>query len=88
MLTLIDQGMALAKPKGDDAIVLNARHTAALKQAEDSLKKALQAIHNQELSELVAVELRSAINGFSQVVGKIDNEAMLDKLFQKFCIGK
>lgn len=88
MLTLIDQGMALAKPKGDDAIVLNARHTAALKQAEDSLKKALQAIHNQELSELVAVELRSAIDGFSQVVGKIDNEAMLDKLFQKFCIGK
>ena len=42
----------------------------------------------QELSELVAVELRSAIEGFSQVVGKIDNEAMLDKLFQKFCIGK
>ncbi|MFL2848311.1 MAG: tRNA uridine-5-carboxymethylaminomethyl(34) synthesis GTPase MnmE [Coraliomargaritaceae bacterium] len=88
MLTLIDQGMASAKPKGDDAIVLNARHTAALKQAADSLNKALQAIHNQELSELVVVELRSAIDGFSQVVGKIDNEAMLDKLFQKFCIGK
>ena len=86
MLQLIDRGIAL--PKGTDAIVLNARHTTALKQAKESLVKASQAIDNQELSELVAVELRSAIEGFSQVVGKIDNEAMLDKLFQKFCIGK
>ena len=86
MLKLIDRGIAL--PKGNDAIVLNARHTLALKQAKASLEKAAQAIDNQELSELVAVELRSAIEGFSQVVGKIDNEAMLDKLFQKFCIGK
>jgi len=86
MHDLIDQGIAL--PKGNDAIVLNARHTVALKQARESLVKALEAIDKQELSELVAVELRSAIEGFSQVVGKIDNEAMLDKLFQKFCIGK
>ena len=86
MLKLIESGMAL--PKGNDAIVLNARHTLALKQASEALNNALQAIHNQELSELISVELRSAIEGFSQVVGKIDNEAMLDKLFQKFCIGK
>ena len=86
MHELIDQGIAL--PKGNDAIVLNARHTVALKQTRESLVKGLEAINKQELSELVAVELRSAIEGFSQVVGKIDNEAMLDKLFQKFCIGK
>jgi tRNA modification GTPase len=86
MLKLIESGMAL--PKGTDAIVLNARHTLALKQAAEALNNALQAIHKQELSELISVELRSAIEGFSQVVGKIDNEAMLDKLFQKFCIGK
>lgn len=86
MHKLIDQSIAL--PKGTDAIVLNARHTAALKQAQESLYKALEAIDREELSELIAVELRSAIDGFSQVVGKIDNEAMLDKLFQKFCIGK
>jgi tRNA modification GTPase len=86
MLKLIDQGIAL--PKGTDAIVLNARHTLALKQAKISLEKALEGVRNQELNELVSVELRSAIEGFSQVVGKIENDAMLDKLFQKFCIGK
>ena len=86
MLKLIESGISL--PKGNDSIVLNARHTQALKKASESLNNALQAIHNQELSELISVELRSAIDGFSQVVGKIDNEAMLDKLFQKFCIGK
>ena len=86
MLKLIERGISL--PKSNDAIVLNSRHTFALKQASEALKNALQSIHNEELTELVTVDLRSAIDGFSQVVGKIDNEAMLDKLFQKFCIGK
>ena len=86
MLKLIERGISL--PKSNDAIVLNARHTFALKQASEALNNALQSIHNHELTELISVELRSAIDGFSQVVGKIDNEAMLDKLFQKFCIGK
>lgn len=78
----------LQKPKAQDAIVLNARHTAALNQALSSLKDALQKIDNQEFSELIAVDLRIALEGFGEVVGRIDNEAMLDVLFQKFCIGK
>ena len=82
----LDKNLGL--PKSKDAIVLNARHTHALKDALSALVDGLQKLDNHEFSELVAADLRSAIEGFSQVVGKIDNEAMLDKLFQKFCIGK
>lgn len=78
----------LHKPKSQDAIVLNARHTAALNQALAALEEASQKIDSQEFSELIIVDLRTALDGFSDVVGRIDNEAMLDKLFQKFCIGK
>ena len=65
MHDLIDHGIAL--PKGDDAIVLNARHTRGFETSfSESLDKALEAIDRQELSELVAVDLRSAIEGFSR----------------------
>ncbi|RCL30025.1 MAG: tRNA uridine-5-carboxymethylaminomethyl(34) synthesis GTPase MnmE [Puniceicoccaceae bacterium] len=79
---------SLRRPKSKDAIVLNARHVVALNQALDALNEASQKIDNQEFSELISADLRRALDGFSQVVGRIDNEAMLDKLFQKFCIGK
>jgi tRNA modification GTPase len=39
-------------------------------------------------SELVASELRVALDAFGQVSGKIDNERVLDQLFASFCIGK
>ena len=83
---LIEAG--LHKPKSQDAIVLNARHAAALNQSLIALKYASQKLDNQEFSELIIVDLRTALDGFSEVVGRIDNEAMLDKLFEKFCIGK
>jgi tRNA modification GTPase len=84
--SFLDKNLGL--PNSKDAIVLNTRHTQSLKDSLAALNEALQKLDSQEFSELVALDLRTAIDGFSQVVGKIDNEAMLDKLFQKFCIGK
>lgn len=78
----------VAMPKCSDAIVLNARHTQAIKEAKNALVSAMQQIDSQEFSELICVNLRVAIDAFSAVVGRIDNEQMLDKLFAKFCIGK
>lgn len=75
-------------PNTADTIVLNTRHTQAIKEAKESLSIALQKLNNQEFSELVSLDLRAAIDRFGMVVGKVDNEAMLDKLFAKFCIGK
>jgi tRNA modification GTPase len=39
-------------------------------------------------SELVASDLRSALEAFGEISGKIDNEKVLDRLFATFCIGK
>ena len=78
----------ISLPKSSDAIVLNARHTQAIKASHKALSFALQKVDSQDFSELICVDLRAAVDGFSEVVGKIDNEAMLDKLFANFCIGK
>ena len=38
--------------------------------------------------ELVAAELRSALDGLGQVVGAVYTEDVLDRVFSRFCIGK
>ncbi|MEY3911866.1 MAG: hypothetical protein RLY37_1334, partial [Verrucomicrobiota bacterium] len=39
-------------------------------------------------TELAAAQTRAALDALGEIVGRIDNERMLDKLFASFCIGK
>ena len=73
---------------GDELIAINARHAHALEMAQGCLKSATEKIARNEAIELVASELRCALDSFGQISGKIDNERILDKLFASFCIGK
>jgi tRNA modification GTPase len=78
---------SLSQPQGD-GVVVNARHAAALQEAVDALELASSKLKDSELSELVAADLRDAVESIGQVVGRVDNERMLDRLFKQFCIGK
>jgi tRNA modification GTPase len=69
-------------------VVVNARHANALGEACDSLELAAQKMKDDDLSELIASDLRAAVESIGKVVGKVDNDRMLDSLFKQFCIGK
>lgn len=71
-----------------DELLVNTRHAKALREAADSLDSACQKIKEEDFSELISADLRQAKEHLSDIVGVIDNERMLDKLFQSFCIGK
>lgn len=72
----------------ESAVIVSARHAGALQQAKTSLTASLQKLRSSEPAELVASDLRGAMEAMGQITGKIDNEAMLDHLFNNFCIGK
>lgn len=84
-LELIESSLHFPQMGG---VIVNARHAAALSEAVDCLRLASDKLRDGELSELVAADLREAIESIGKVVGKVDNERMLDSLFQQFCIGK
>lgn len=73
---------------GDDLIAINARHADALVRAQDCLAEAEAKLSASTASELVASDLRGALEAFGEIAGKVDNERMLDHLFATFCIGK
>lgn len=78
---------SLTQPQSD-GVVVNARHAASLSEAVSALELASQKLRDGELSELIAADLRDAVEFIGQVVGRVDNDRLLDSLFKQFCIGK
>ncbi|MEM8549410.1 MAG: tRNA uridine-5-carboxymethylaminomethyl(34) synthesis GTPase MnmE [Verrucomicrobiota bacterium] len=76
-----------AVPQSDE-LVVSTRHAVALKRALSALERTSEMFRSGSAAELIASELRDAVDAFGEVVGKIDNESMLDQLFARFCIGK
>jgi tRNA modification GTPase len=73
---------------GSEVIAINARHADALKRALAGLEGARGKLAEGQAVELLASDLRSALDACGEISGRIDNERMLDRLFSTFCIGK
>jgi len=69
-------------------LVTNVRHRQALKDASVALSHALDSLRKGLPSELVAVDLRGALNAVGLIVGETATEELLDLIFSRFCIGK
>lgn len=75
---------------GSEGVVVNARHAEALRRVNESLVAALAGLAASRPSpiELVSSDVRGALDALGEIVGRVDNERMLDALFAHFCIGK
>ena len=56
--------------------------------AKACLSAARKNLEQQGPVELLASDLRGALEAFGEIAGKIDHERVLDQLFATFCIGK
>ena len=66
------------------------RHRDLLAQASSSMETARLLIDNGPMSmdECVAAELQQALRALGSLLGEDIDEAILDKIFSEFCIGK
>ncbi len=71
-----------------DQVMINARHEAQLHRALHALQQARSALHDAWSLEIVAMELRIAVDAIGEVVGQTSTEDLLDRIFSQFCIGK
>lgn len=73
---------------GSDEIAINARHEDALRRASEALAAALSSLNAKAAPELVASDLRQALQALESILGVGTSEDVLDRLFAQFCIGK
>lgn len=85
---IVRHAESFAQAHGEEIIAINARHADALLRAQSCLADALAKLTGAGATELLASDLRGALDAYGEIGGKIDNECMLDRLFSTFCIGK
>ncbi len=66
----------------------NVRHKAILTATLDACRRLDQALVMQAPADLLAVELQTALDNLSDIVGLTTPEDVLEKIFAEFCIGK
>ncbi len=66
----------------------NVRHRAILAATLEASERLRQALIMQAPADLLAVELQSALDGLSDIVGLTTPEDVLETIFSEFCIGK
>jgi tRNA modification GTPase len=72
----------------DSLAAVNARHQACLFRAEAALVEAATKFAAGEAPEFVALDLRVALDAAGEVVGVVDTDDILGRIFGSFCIGK
>jgi len=68
--------------------MINSRHQDALRRAREATGRTMEALRGDLALDLVALDLRIAVNAVGEVVGKTTTEDLLDSIFSQFCIGK
>ncbi len=78
-----------ALPAGDAVLITRERHRAGLTAAYDELTEFLSAWESGALpAPVAAVHLYTAREYLSDLIGVVDTEDVLDRVFREFCIGK
>ena len=68
--------------------VTSARQREALDEAARCMRACSSLLLASAPPELAAVDLREALDQLARITGERVDEAVLDQLFARFCIGK
>ncbi len=76
------------KQEENNVIITNQRHYEALNKSLASVQRVKEAISQSFHTELLAYELRYALEFLGEISGEFTNDEVLGNIFSKFCIGK
>ncbi|MDE6411287.1 MAG: tRNA uridine-5-carboxymethylaminomethyl(34) synthesis GTPase MnmE, partial [Clostridia bacterium] len=74
--------------ENDGVYLLEERHYNALSEAKRGVEAAIATIEKGLPAELYAEDITLALNALGQVSGESASEAVIDEIFEKFCVGK
>jgi tRNA modification GTPase len=73
----------------DLPILSNARHRRAIETAYAEIKDFERAWIEERLPvTIAAVHLRTAVSALEELIGSVEIEDVLDRVFSSFCVGK
>ena len=74
--------------RNNETIVTNTRHYDSLLKALEEIQKVKWGLDSGLSSDLMAIDIRSALYFFGEITGEVTNDELLGNIFANFCIGK
>jgi tRNA modification GTPase len=69
-------------------VLTNLRHKSALMRSQEALGRSLVTLRQRHPPEFLAVDLNEAREALEGVIGLINSDDILERVFSNFCIGK
>lgn len=64
------------------------RHIALAQEAAAALERAVDAVRGGMPLDTAAIDIREALEALTQITGENATEAVIDRVFESFCVGK
>lgn len=68
--------------------ITNVRHKSALEKTKQYVENIFETIELGLPMDLMAVDVKGALDSLSEITGEISSEDLLDHIFSNFCVGK
>ena len=85
---LVNRALAGYDSNSSSIKIQSDRHRQLLKMTQNSLISAKIAFMDRLGNELVAIDLRGALNSLGEIIGLTTPEDILNNIFSRFCVGK
>ena len=83
-----DKVMEMDMDSASPSLAPNLRHKEALMNASEYFKTARINAAEGYPMEIIAVDIKSGLEALAEITGETGNEALYDKIFSEFCLGK
>jgi tRNA modification GTPase len=74
--------------RNNETIITNTRHYDSLLKALEEIQKVKWGLDAGISSDLIAIDIKSALYFFGEITGEVTNDELLGNIFANFCIGK
>lgn len=71
-----------------DVVIVNQRHKELLERAYESLKKANDEIQKDIGVDIAEIDIKNAAKHLGEIIGEEVTTDIINKIFEKFCLGK
>lgn len=74
--------------ESEEIVVTSSRHKKLLQETLKALEGACDSLKSFSSEEIIAVDLRIALDRLGEITGEVTTEDVLNHIFSNFCIGK
>lgn len=72
----------------NEFIITNIRHRDLINKTKEGLKQAKITVETGLPIDMISINIKDAITSLGEILGESVSEDVLDKIFEKFCVGK